>query len=64
MQSELTYKKAWERLEKLVGELESDNIQLETLADKVKEANELIKFCEDKLKRVENEVKEVDARHS
>ena len=64
MQSVLTYKKAWERLEKLVGELESDNIQLETLADKVKEANELIKFCEDKLKRVENEVKEVDARHS
>jgi exodeoxyribonuclease VII small subunit len=54
-----TYSEAYSELEKLVAEIESDDIQLDTLADKVKQAKELIVFCEDKLRTIENEVGEI-----
>jgi exodeoxyribonuclease VII small subunit len=59
MKTNLTYKKAYSELEKIVEEIEEEDIQLETLANKVKDANELIKFCEDKLRTIETEVNEV-----
>ncbi|MDZ4757824.1 MAG: exodeoxyribonuclease VII small subunit [Bacteroidota bacterium] len=52
----LTYKKAFSDLEKLVDQIEDDEIQLDTLADKVKQANELIKFCETNLRSIEKDV--------
>jgi exodeoxyribonuclease VII small subunit len=51
-----TYSEAYSKLEKLVEQIESDDIQLDTLADKVKQAKELIVFCEDKLRTIEKEV--------
>jgi exodeoxyribonuclease VII small subunit len=57
MKSNLTYKKAFSDLEKIVDQIEDDEIQLDTLADKVKEANDLIKFCETKLRTIDQEVK-------
>ncbi|MFM9839990.1 MAG: exodeoxyribonuclease VII small subunit [Cyclobacteriaceae bacterium] len=51
-----TYSEAYSKLEKLVEQIESDDIQLDTLAGKVKQANELIVFCEDKLRTIEKEV--------
>jgi exodeoxyribonuclease VII small subunit len=56
MKSELTYTEAYSKLEKLVTQIESDDIQLDTLAGKVKQANELIVFCEEKLRTIEKEV--------
>jgi len=58
MKDELTYNEAYSKLEELVIEIESDTIQLDTLADKVKQANELIRFCETKLRTIEKEVGE------
>lgn len=57
MKNNLTYNKAFTELEKLVEQIEDDRIQLDTLADKVKQANELIKFCETKLRTIETDVK-------
>ncbi|NOT74205.1 MAG: exodeoxyribonuclease VII small subunit [Cyclobacteriaceae bacterium] len=53
----LNYNEAYAALEKLVHELEDDSIQLDTLAEKVKKANELIAVCEGKLRNIENDVK-------
>ncbi|MFA4853488.1 MAG: exodeoxyribonuclease VII small subunit [Bacteroidales bacterium] len=53
----LTYNKAYSELSKLVDQIEDDNIQLDTLADKVKQAKELIELCETKLRTIEKEVK-------
>ena len=53
----LTYNKAYSDLSKLVDQIEDDKIQLDTLADKVKQAKELIDFCETKLRKIENDVK-------
>ena len=58
MKKELTYNEAFSKLEQLVKQLEKDDIQLDKLAEKVKEANELIAVCESKLRTIENEVKE------
>jgi exodeoxyribonuclease VII small subunit len=55
MKKEITYKEAYTKLEALVEELENGNVSLEKLADKVKEAKELIVFCEKKLRKVEKE---------
>lgn len=60
MISNLTYNKAFTELEKLVEQIEDDKIQLDSLADKVKQANELIKFCEIKLRTIETDVKEAN----
>ena len=53
----LTYNKAYSDLSKLVDQIEDDKIQLDTLADKVKQAKELIDFCETKLRTIDNDVK-------
>jgi exodeoxyribonuclease VII small subunit len=52
MKNKLTFDKAFAALEKLVMQIEDENIQLDTLAEKVKEANELIKYCETKLRTI------------
>lgn len=56
MKPELTYNQAYVKLEKLVSQLEDDSIQLDSLAEKVKQANELIALCESKLRTIETDV--------
>lgn len=53
----MTFNKAYSDLSKLVDQIEDDKIQLDTLADKVKQAKELIEFCETKLRTIDHEVK-------
>jgi len=53
----LTYNKAYTELLKIVDQIEDDGIQLDTLADKVKQAKELIDFCENKLRTIDEDVK-------
>jgi exodeoxyribonuclease VII small subunit len=55
MKNNLTFDKAYKELNKLVEQIEDDKIQVDTLAEKVKQANELIKFCETRLRTIENE---------
>jgi exodeoxyribonuclease VII small subunit len=59
MTKDLTFSEAFSALEKLVEEIENDNIPLDTLAEKVKEANEYIKFCEIKLRKIEADINDV-----
>ncbi len=55
----LTYNKAYTELTKLVEEIEDDEIQLDTLAEKVKQAKDLIEYCETRLRAIDAEVKAV-----
>ena len=56
MKTDLTYDEAYSNLEELVIQIEDNSIQLDTLADKVKQANELIKMCELKLHKIETDI--------
>lgn len=52
----LTYNQAYSELTKLVDQIEDDKIQLDTLAEKVKQAKELIDYCETRLRTIEKDV--------
>jgi len=62
MKTELTYSEAYSKLEDLVEQLEDGGIQLDQLAEKVKQANELIAICENKLRTIEREVKDASEK--
>jgi exodeoxyribonuclease VII small subunit len=55
----LTYNQAYSELSKLVDQIEDDKIQLDTLADKVRQAKALIDYCETKLRSIEKDVESV-----
>jgi len=52
----MTYNEAYKQLSTLVEQIEDNEIQLDTLAEKVAQAKELIAFCETKLRTIENDV--------
>lgn len=52
----MTYNEAYKQLSTLVEQIEDNEIQLDTLAEKVAQAKELIAFCETKLRTIDNEV--------
>lgn len=58
MKKNLTFDKAYKELSQLVREIEQDDIKVDTLAIKVKQANELINFCVTKLRTIESEISE------
>jgi exodeoxyribonuclease VII small subunit len=55
MNPDLTFEEAFRNLALLVEEMEDDDIQLDMLAEKVSKANELIEFCETKLRTIKDE---------
>jgi exodeoxyribonuclease VII small subunit len=59
MVNNLNYTEALSQLEEIVAQIEDDSIMLDTLTEKVAQANELIKYCEGKLRSIEGDVKMV-----
>ena len=51
-----TYTQAMQRLEAILAQLEEGSSNVDTLAELVKEAAELVKFCRAKLRKTEDEV--------
>ena len=43
-----TYSQAMERLEKIVRQIDNNELDIDTLSEKIKEANEIIAFCTDR----------------
>lgn len=56
---EETYTQAFERLQKIVSQIESGELEIDQLADMIKEANKLIAFCNDKLTKADQEIKKL-----
>ena len=57
MKETMTYKKAFEELSKIVEEIDSEKVQVDTLSEKINRAIELITFCQTKLRTTEEEFK-------
>jgi len=53
------YKEAIDEIEAIVEEIESEAVDVDALADKVKRATLLIKYCKARLKKTDDEVKKV-----
>lgn len=57
--NKISYREAMEKLEEIVSGLESDEIPVDELAAKVKEASRLIRICKSVLYETEEEVNKV-----
>ena len=53
------YKDAIEEIESIVDEIENETVDVDVLTEKVKRAAFLIKYCKEKLKKTDDEVKKV-----
>ena len=54
-----TYSQAIERLEKIVRQIDSNELEIDELSEKIKEANEIIAFCTEKLTKADREVEKL-----
>ena len=56
---ELSYNEAFARLEEIRALVESNNLDVDDLSGKLKEASTLLKICKDKLFKVNEETKKI-----
>jgi len=64
METTLTYQKAFEELQQITNDIESEEVSVDDLAVKVKRAAELLELCNAKLKSTEEEVNKIIERIS
>ena len=57
--AEVQYSKSIQKLEEIIGKIEGEEIDVDELSAKVKEAVALIKTCKAKIEKAELEVKKV-----
>lgn len=55
----LTYENAYAELQELIAEIERGEISVDVLAEKVKRATQLIRFCKEKLRSTEMDVQKI-----
>ncbi len=55
----LTYSQALNETEQIVKDIESQEIDIDLLTEKVKRASELINFCRNRLRQTEEEIDRV-----
>lgn len=55
----LKYEEAMTRLENIVADMENGNLDIDSLCEKVKTAQKLIKMCRDKLTRTDEGIRKI-----
>ncbi len=55
----MTYTEAKNELEQIVGAIESGQLDIDTLTDKVKRASALIAYCREKLTKTDKELRKI-----
>lgn len=59
MKKEQTYEQALEKLEQIVTAFEQDDLSLDQLSSKLKEAKSLLAYCQGKLTKTEVDIKKI-----
>ena len=59
MKKEETYSQALARLQQIVAQIDNGELEIDQLADKIKEANAIIALCNDKLTKADEEIKKL-----
>lgn len=55
----ISYNEAIQRIEKIIQQIENDDLDVDILSDRVKEVASLLKICKDKLHKTETEVEKI-----
>lgn len=53
------YKGAVEEIEEIVGEIEKESVDVDVLTEKVRRATFLIKFCKERLRKTDGEIRKI-----
>ena len=56
MTKKITYKEAFDELQNIALSLENDELEIDSLAEKIKRATELVNICKEKLREIESQV--------
>ncbi|MBO4849470.1 MAG: exodeoxyribonuclease VII small subunit [Prevotella sp.] len=59
MEENVKYEQAVSELESIVRKMESDQLDIDTLAEQLKRAKQLIQLCKDKLTKTDEEIKKI-----
>lgn len=62
MKKEMKYEEAVRQLEEIVEKMETGEPDIDVLGAELKKAQQLIRFCKDKLTRTDEEIKKVLAK--
>ena len=54
-----TYSQAMARLETIVRQVDNNELEVDELVEKIKEANEIIAYCSEKLKKADTEIEKL-----
>lgn len=54
---EFTYEQAKSALDKIIKDIQNENLSIDLLAEKIKQAQELITYCQMRLRNIESEVR-------
>ena len=57
--NQIKYREAVERLDEIIAQLDNEDVDVDELAEQVKEAVELIRLCKAKIDKAELQVKKV-----
>jgi len=55
----MKYEEAFAELQAIVHKIESDELDIDLMSEKLKRAQELIKLCKDKLTKTDEEIKKI-----
>lgn len=59
MKQEQKYEAAFAELQTIVRKMENDELDIDEMSEQRKRAQELIKFCKDKLTKTDEEIKKI-----
>ena len=59
MEQTLKYEAAIAELQNIVRKMENDELDIDQMTEQLKRAQELIKFCKDKLIKTDGEIKKI-----
>ena len=59
MKQEQKYEAAFAELQTILRKMENDELDIDEMSEQLKRAQELIKFCKDKLTKTDEEIKKI-----
>jgi exodeoxyribonuclease VII small subunit len=59
MKKDITYEEAVKELEQIVSKMEHNELDIDQIAEQLKDAQQLVKFCKDKLTKTDEEIKKI-----
>lgn len=58
--NKLSYQSAYDELQGICQQLESEEVDVDQITDLVKRANHLVKYCQDRLRGIEEDLSSVN----